>query len=90
MGGTFGGAAMPMGEGPGFHPAEAFAKGLRLQFVMGGSAVPRSYLPNLMRWYKRGRFPVDRLVTTFPFEQINHAWAESAAGRAVKPILLMK
>ena len=90
MGGTFGGAAMPMGDIPASATGEAFGKGLRLQFVMGGSAVPRIYLPNLMKWYQRGRFPVDRLVTTFPFEQINHAWAESAAGRAVKPVLLMK
>ena len=90
MGGTFGGAAMPIGEGPGLHPAEAFGKGLRLQFVMAGSSVPRLYLPNLMKWYRAGRFPIDRLVTTFPFEDINHAWAESHAGRAIKPVLLMK
>ena len=90
MGGTFGGAASPVGADLGFMPVEAFAKGLRLQFVMAGSATPRAYLPSMMKWYKAGRFPVDRLVKTFPFEEINHAWAESAAGRAVKPVLLMK
>jgi aryl-alcohol dehydrogenase len=89
MGGTFGGAAPPMGDDLDFNVGEAFGKGLRLQFVMGGSAVPRVYLPNLIKWYKRGHFPVDRLVTTFPFADINTAWAESHAGRAVKPVLLM-
>lgn len=90
MGGTFGGAASPVSEELGFLPVEAFAKGLRLQFVMAGSSVPRVYLPSLMKWYKHGRFPVDRLVKTFPFEEINTAWAESHAGRAVKPVLLMR
>jgi aryl-alcohol dehydrogenase len=89
MGGTFGGAAMPVSQELGFAPFDMFGKGLRVQFVMGGSAIPREYLPNLVKWYRTGRFPVNRLVTTFPFEEINTAWAESVAGRAVKPVLLM-
>jgi len=90
MGGTFGGAAMPVSQELGFPPFEMFGKGLRVQFVMAGSAIPREYLPNLIKWYKTGRFPVDRLVKTFPFEEINTAWAESQAGRAIKPVLLMR
>jgi aryl-alcohol dehydrogenase len=89
MGGTFGAAAMPVSEELGFPPFEMFAKGLRVQFVMAGSAIPRDYLPNLIKWYKTGRFPVDRLVKTFPFDEINTAWAESVAGRTVKPVLLV-
>jgi aryl-alcohol dehydrogenase len=89
MGGTFGGAAMPVSQELGFPPFDMFGKGLRVQFVMAGSALPREYLPNLVRWYKTGRFPVDRLVTTFAFADINTAWAESVAGRAIKPVLLM-
>jgi aryl-alcohol dehydrogenase len=90
MGGTFGAAAAPEAETLGFHPVEAFGKGLRVQFIMGGSATPRVFLPQLIKWYKQGRFPVDRLVKTFPFAEINTAFAESHAGRAVKPVLLMK
>jgi aryl-alcohol dehydrogenase len=89
MGGTFGGAAMPVSPELGFHPFEMFGKGLRMQFVMAGSAIPRDYLPSLISRYKAGRFPVDRLVTTFPFEKINEAWASMGAFEAVKPILLM-
>ena len=60
-----------------------------LQFILAGSSTPRLFLPQLIEWYKIGRFPVDRLVKTFAFEEINEAWAESVAGRAVKPVLLM-
>jgi aryl-alcohol dehydrogenase len=89
MGGTFAGAAMPVSQELGFPPFDMFGKGLRMQFVMAGSSNPREYLPTLVKWYETGQFPVDRLVTTFPFEEINTAWAESVAGRAIKPVLLV-
>ena len=61
-----------------------------MQFILAGSSTPRLFIPQMIEWYKIGRFPVDRLVKTFAFEQINEAWAESAAGKTVKPVLLMK
>jgi aryl-alcohol dehydrogenase len=89
-GGIFGVLAVPEGEHPDFPILELFPRGLRMQFILAGSSTPRLFLPQLIEWYKIGRFPVDRLVKTFPFEQINEAWAESAAGTAVKPVLLME
>lgn len=89
MGGTFGVGAIPEGGTPEFDIVEIFSKGSRIQFILAGSAIPRLFLPQLIRWYKQGRFPVDRLVTTFPFADINEAFAASAAGRAIKPVLMM-
>ncbi len=89
-GGVFGILAVPEPEKPDFHHAfEAFPKGLRLQFVLAGSSTPRVFLPQLIRLYKQGRFPVDRLVKTFEFSQINEAFAASHEGHAVKPVLVM-
>lgn len=89
-GGVFGILAVPEPEKPDFHHAfEAFPKGLRLQFILAGSSTPRLFLPQLLEWYKQGRFPVDRLVKTFPFAEINEAFAASHEGSAVKPVLLM-
>ena len=65
------------------------SKGVRIQFIMGGSVVPRVFLPKLIQWYKQGRFPVDKLVQTFPFFEINEAFAASHDGRVVKPVVLM-
>jgi aryl-alcohol dehydrogenase len=90
MGGTFGVAAPPTRDTFGVDANVMLGKGTRIQFILAGAAVPRVFLPQLIRWYKQGRFPVDRLVTTFPFAEINHAVAESAAGRAIKPVLLMQ
>ena len=54
---------------------------------MGGSVVPRVFLPKMIEWYKQGRFPVDRLVKTFPFAEINEAFAAAHDGEAVKPVV---
>jgi aryl-alcohol dehydrogenase len=88
-GGTFGVCAAAQEETLGGSPHFFLTKGVRIQFVMGGSVVPRLFLPKMIQWYKQGRFPVDRLVTTFPFSQINEAFAAARSGQAVKPVLLM-
>jgi aryl-alcohol dehydrogenase len=38
--------------------------------------------------YREGKFPFDKLVKTFPFEQINEAIEASTSGRVIKPVLL--
>jgi aryl-alcohol dehydrogenase len=88
-GGTFGSAGVPMGDTLSGHPPDMFSKAIRIQFIMAGFAVPRIFLPRLIKWYEQGRFPVDRLVKTFSFSQINEAFAEAHSGQAVKPVLLM-
>jgi len=41
----------------------------------------------LIELYKQGRFPFDRMVTFYPFNQINQAAEDSEKGRALKAIL---
>ncbi|MFH0916492.1 MAG: NAD(P)-dependent alcohol dehydrogenase [bacterium] len=89
MGATFGIVAVPEKAVVDVLPIELLSKGAGLQFILAGSATPRLFLPRLIEWYKQGRFPFDRLVKTFPFADINSAFAESVAGRAIKPVLLM-
>ena len=88
-GGTFGVCAAAEQETLGGSPHFFLSKGARIQFIMGGNVVPRVFLPKLIEWYKLGRFPVDKLVQTFPFAEINEAFAASHDGRVVKPIVLM-
>ena len=35
----------------------------------------------------KGKFPIDRLVTFYPFARINDAIADRSSGKVVKPIL---
>ena len=50
-------------------------------------AVPINRFAELIDLYQQGRFPVDRLVTTFPFAQINDAAQASASGEVIKAVL---
>ena len=62
--------------------------GRRLSGVIEGDADPRTFVPQLIEMYRDGRFPFDRLVTTFPFDQINEAIAASLKGEVIKPVLV--
>ena len=88
-GGIFGVVAAPEAETLGGGPHAMLSKGLRVQFIMAGSAIPKVFLPKMIEWYKQGRFPVDKLITTFDFSDINQAVAAATEGRAIKPVLLM-
>ena len=57
--------------------------------IIQGSSVPARFIPYLIEQHAAGRFPLERLVQTYPFEQINRAFQDAQQGRAIKPVLLM-
>ncbi len=56
--------------------------------VMGDSN-PAELIPALLQLHLQGRFPFDRLVRTFHFDDIDEAVAGAEAGTAVKPVLVL-
>lgn len=62
--------------------------GRRFSGVIEGDADPQTFIPRLIELYREGKFPFDRLVQTFPFEQINEAIAAAESGAVIKPILV--
>ena len=57
--------------------------------VVEGNSVPDVFVPQLLDLYMQGRFPFDRLVKFYDFDQINEAAADTESGATVKPILRM-
>lgn len=57
--------------------------------IVEGDSVPEVFLPTLIEYHRLGRFPYERLITYYPFDEINRAVADSAAGRAIKAVLTM-
>lgn len=53
-----------------------------------GEADPLVTIPQLIALREEGRFDVDHLVATYPFERIADAVADAKAGRVVKPVLV--
>lgn len=56
--------------------------------IVEGNAVPHVLIPQLVRWWRDGRFPFDRLITMFGLADIDRAVAASVSGEAVKPVLV--
>lgn len=66
---------------------DLMAEGKSMIGVIEGDSVPRVFIPKLVEFYKAGKFPFDKLVKFYNFEQISQAFEDSAKGIAVKPIL---
>jgi aryl-alcohol dehydrogenase len=66
----------------------ALAGGRNLMGILEGDTVPHLFIPRLIDLWKQGRFPFDKLITTYPLTQINQAEADATSGAAVKPVLI--
>ncbi|WP_371744040.1 NAD(P)-dependent alcohol dehydrogenase [Mycobacterium sp. DL592] len=62
--------------------------GRRLSGVIEGDADPQSFVPALIRLYRDGKFPFDRLIETFPLTAINEAIEASIRGDVIKPVVV--
>ncbi|MFI6345958.1 NAD(P)-dependent alcohol dehydrogenase [Streptomyces sp. NPDC050560] len=56
--------------------------------VLEGDTVPALFIPQLMDLHAAGRFPFEKLVRTYDFDDIAAAVKDSESGETVKPILL--
>lgn len=56
--------------------------------VLEGDSVPALLIPRLVDFFVAGRFPLDKIVRTYPFEEINKAAEDAGAGRAIKSVVV--
>ena len=88
MNGMAGFVAAPRGE---WAPAmfAMLAGGRQLRGILGGDANPRTFLPMLIDYWKQGRFPFDRLIKNYRFDEIDKAFHDSEQGTVIKAVLTM-
>lgn len=63
-------------------------RGAGIKAILEGDSDPQTFIPQLLTLYRNGRFPFDRLVRTYPFEDINEAARAAASGEVIKPVLV--
>lgn len=78
-----------MGERASFDVTDVVARGLHIVGTNQGDANPRTAIPRLIELYRKGRLPIEKLVSSFTFDQINEARAASLEGRVIKAVLTM-
>jgi aryl-alcohol dehydrogenase len=79
--------ATPEGTEASFNVNDVMIPGRRIMGIVQGDVVSRTFIPELIELYRQGRFPFDRLVKFYPFEEVNQAMADSESGITIKPIL---
>jgi aryl-alcohol dehydrogenase len=70
-------------------PFDIFLKVTNMKPVLLGAANPREQIPLMLKWWAAGEFPIERLVRSYALADINAAAEDSAAGRTIKPIIVM-
>ena len=61
--------------------------GRTIRGIIEGDSIPDLFIPRLIELFSQGRFPFDRLIQFYPFEEINKAVEDMEKGRVVKPVL---
>lgn len=88
MNGTAAFVSAPMGQwAPAMFPM--LAGGRQLRGILGGDANPRTFLPRLIEYWRQGRFPFERMIRTYRFDEIGEAFDDVEHGRTIKPVLLV-
>jgi aryl-alcohol dehydrogenase len=70
-----------------FNVNDVMIPGRRIMGIVQGDVVSRTFIPQLIELFQQGRFPFDRLVKFYTFDQVNEAMADSESGVTIKPIL---
>jgi aryl-alcohol dehydrogenase len=63
--------------------------GRSVRGIVEGDSVPDIFIPRLIELWRAGRFPVDRIIAGYDFDDIEHAAADAEAGAVVKAVLRM-
>ncbi|CVI64045.1 NAD(P)-dependent alcohol dehydrogenase (plasmid) [Agrobacterium leguminum] len=63
--------------------------GRTIRGILQGDSVPKRFIPELLRFYQEGRFPIERLQRHYPLAEINDAVRDMKDGSTVKPVLVM-
>lgn len=63
--------------------------GVVIRYVIEGDSVPQTFIPQLIDYYREGRFPFDRLIAFYDLDKINDAVRDTEAGRTIKPVIRM-
>jgi aryl-alcohol dehydrogenase len=81
--------APPLGSTLEVDVPNLLGRGIRLVGTNQGGSNPKTFIPRLVDLHRQGRLPFDRLIREYAMSEINDAAADAAAGRTIKPVLVL-
>ena len=70
-----------------FNEAQFMGGGRRVMGILGGDSDVGPFLTELIQYHLDGKFPFEKLIGYFSFDEINEAIEASESGKVVKPVL---
>lgn len=56
--------------------------------VTEGVSIPSVFIPKLIEYYKVGKFPFDKMIKKYNFDEIDKAIDDMKSGKTIKPIIV--
>jgi aryl-alcohol dehydrogenase len=81
--------APPLGSHINVDVPNLLGRGIRLIGTNQGDSNPREFIPRLIELHQQGRLPFEKLTRSYAFDQINVAAKDTAAGGAIKPVMIL-
>jgi aryl-alcohol dehydrogenase len=66
---------------------QGILNGRTVRGILAGDSIADLFIPTLIDLYLQGRFPFDRMITYYPFEEISKAVEDMEKGIVLKPVL---
>jgi aryl-alcohol dehydrogenase len=63
--------------------------GKTIRGVIEGDAVAQQFVPRLLDLHAEGRLPLEKLIRTYDFDDIDTAVADARCGATIKPVLVL-
>jgi len=79
--------APPFGAEVSLDINQMLALGRGLRGIVEGESVPDVFVPRLIELWQQGRFPVERIISHYDFDEIERAAHDAEEGRVIKPVL---
>ena len=73
-----------------FGMGEFMLGGKSLVGVTEGYSNPKIFIPQMIAYQRQGRFPIEKLMKFYSFDQINEAFDDSNSGRTIKAVLVRR
>jgi aryl-alcohol dehydrogenase len=63
--------------------------GRTVRGLVEGDSIPQLFIPRLVELWRQGKFPVERIISTYDFDNIDQAVHDAETGAVIKPVLRM-
>jgi aryl-alcohol dehydrogenase len=81
--------APPFGAEVSLDVNELLTLGRTVHGIVEGESVPGVFIPRLIELWRQGRFPVEAIMKTYDFDQLDAAAHDAEEGRVVKAVVKM-